>query len=126
VIPASYADEDFCYLSTTGRVTGRIHTIEIWFAADGERLYLLAGAGERSDWIRNLRADPHVGVRIADRLWDGSADVVTDAAEREAAAALVFDKYQPRYGGDLTSWQASSLLVAVSLDSEVRGERVQG
>ena len=26
------ADEDFCYLTTTGRVTGRPHEIEIWFS----------------------------------------------------------------------------------------------
>ncbi len=26
------ADEDFCYLTTTGRISGRAHTIEIWFA----------------------------------------------------------------------------------------------
>jgi hypothetical protein len=26
--------EAFCYLTTTGRRTGRAHTIEIWFALD--------------------------------------------------------------------------------------------
>jgi deazaflavin-dependent oxidoreductase (nitroreductase family) len=116
VIPASHADEDFCYLSTTGRVTGRVHTIEIWFAADGDRLFLLAGAGDRSDWVRNVRADRHVRVRISDRVWDGSAYVVTDFAERETAAALVFAKYQPRHGGDLKNWRATSMPVAVRLD----------
>ena len=28
----SYAEEDFCYFTTVGRVTGRPHEIEIWFA----------------------------------------------------------------------------------------------
>lgn len=37
------ADEDFCYLTTRGRVSGQPHEIEIWFAADGETLYMLAG-----------------------------------------------------------------------------------
>jgi hypothetical protein len=27
--------EPFCYLTTVGRVSGRPHTIEIWFALDG-------------------------------------------------------------------------------------------
>jgi hypothetical protein len=44
------ADENFCYLVTTGRVTARPHEIEIWFAADGDTLYLLAGAGTLSGW----------------------------------------------------------------------------
>ena len=26
----------------------------------GDTLYLLAGAGDRSDWVRNLQADPRV------------------------------------------------------------------
>ena len=51
--PAS-TDDNFCYLVTMGRVTGRPHEIEIWSAADGDTLYLLAGAGARSDWVRNL------------------------------------------------------------------------
>ena len=123
VLSTCFADEDFCYLSTTGRVTSRVHTIEIWFAADGDTLYLLAGGGEQSDWVRNLRADPHVGVRIRDRHWDGSARVVTDAAEREAAATLVFAKYQPRYGGDLANWRAQALPVAVALKARLRPDR---
>ena len=33
-------DKDFCYLTTTGRVSGRQHTIEIWFALEGKILYM--------------------------------------------------------------------------------------
>ena len=43
------AGEDFCYLTTTGRVTGRPHEIEIWFALDGATLYMLSGGRGRSD-----------------------------------------------------------------------------
>lgn len=32
---ASLASEAFCYLATTGWISGRPHTIEIWFALDG-------------------------------------------------------------------------------------------
>ncbi len=48
----------FCYLTTAGRVSGRPHTIEIWFALQGRTLFLLSGGGDRSDWVRNLRRDP--------------------------------------------------------------------
>ena len=51
-------DDDYCYLTTRGRVTGNDHEIEIWYARDGDTLYLLAGAGDASDWVRNLQADP--------------------------------------------------------------------
>ena len=108
------AAEDFCYLSTTGRLTGRVHTIEIWFAAEGSTLWLLAGS-ERADWVRNLQAQPSVEVRVADRTWAASARVVTDPAEREEGARLVHAKYQPGYSGDLTSWRDRATVVAIAL-----------
>ena len=59
------AEDDYCYLTTRGRVSGQPHEIEIWFTADDDTLYMLAGAGDRSDWVRNLRAEPAVTVRGA-------------------------------------------------------------
>jgi deazaflavin-dependent oxidoreductase (nitroreductase family) len=113
--PFDFAAESFCYLTTTGRVTGRDHTIEIWFAAKGSTLYLLSGGGLRSDWVRNIRDQPGVTVRIGDQVWPGTARIVDDPAERDAAAEAVFAKYQPRYGGDLTAWRASAVPVALEL-----------
>ena len=109
------ADEDYCYLTTTGRVTGRPHEIEIWFGLEGATLYLLAGGGDRSDWVKNLRRQPAVSVRIRDMQFNGRARVVTDGAEDAKARALLVGKYQPRYAGDLTGWGRRALPVAVDL-----------
>ena len=38
-----FKEEDLCYLTTTGRNSGRPHTIEIWFALNEQTLYMLAG-----------------------------------------------------------------------------------
>jgi hypothetical protein len=57
-LDSALAREDFCYLTTTGRVTGRPHTIEIWFALDGATLYMLSGGREHSDWVKNLKRTP--------------------------------------------------------------------
>jgi deazaflavin-dependent oxidoreductase (nitroreductase family) len=110
---AGPGDEPFCYLTTTGRVTGRAHTIEIWFGLDGATIYLLSGGGDRSDWVRNLASDPEVTVRVGGDLRPGRARVVTDPDEDRLARSLLLAKYQPGYGGDLTSWSISSLPVAV-------------
>lgn len=109
------ADEDFCYLTTTGRVTGRAHTIEIWFALEGERLYMLAGGGTQSDWVKNLLRAPAVTVRIGDTTCAGQARVVTDGTEDALARRIVVAKYQPRDSDDLTSWGETALPVAVDL-----------
>jgi deazaflavin-dependent oxidoreductase (nitroreductase family) len=110
---AELADEAFCYLTTTGRVTGRPHTIEIWFGLDGATLYLLSGGGDRSDWVRNLASHPEVTVRVGGQVRPGRARVVTDPDEDRLARSLLLAKYQPGDGGDLTSWSSSSLPVAV-------------
>jgi deazaflavin-dependent oxidoreductase (nitroreductase family) len=109
--------EDYLYLTTTGRVSGNPHRIEIWFALSGATAYLLSGGGERSDWVRNLRANPSVGVRIRDRHLTATARVVEPATDEDALARrLVVDKYARGYSGDLTAWRASALPVALDLD----------
>jgi deazaflavin-dependent oxidoreductase (nitroreductase family) len=113
-LPAT-TDDDFCYLTTRGRVSGRPHEIEIWFALDGRTLYLLSGGGDSSDWVRNLRADPSVTVRLRDTTYDATARVVEAGDESERGRRLVFDKFQPRYTGSLDRWRRESLLVAIDV-----------
>jgi deazaflavin-dependent oxidoreductase (nitroreductase family) len=115
------AADDFCYLTTTGRVTGRPHEIEIWYARAGETLYLLSGGGDRSDWVCNLMAESSCTVRIGhDRETVGARGRVLTAdsasgEEIETARRLVFDKYQARYDGDLSDWRERALPVAIDL-----------
>jgi deazaflavin-dependent oxidoreductase (nitroreductase family) len=108
--------EAVCYLTTTGRVTGRSHTIEIWFALHQDTIYLLAGGGDRADWVRNLRQTPAVTVRLGGSAFSGQGRVVTDPGEDRLARDLVYGKYQPGYGGDLSRWRAAALPVAVDLE----------
>ena len=109
-------DDDYCYLTTTGRCSGRPHRIEIWYAADGDTLYLLAGGGRGSDWVRNLEADPAVSVELNGMTHAATARILADGDdEAEHARASVFDKYAPRQGDDLTDWRRRSLPVAIDL-----------
>jgi deazaflavin-dependent oxidoreductase (nitroreductase family) len=109
------AADDCCYFTTTGRRTGKPHRIEIWYAADGNRLYLLSGGGRNSDWVQNLIADPAVLVEINGDVCSASARVLLDSDEAERARSLVYDKYAPRTGGDLTGWRHEALPVAIDL-----------
>ena len=109
------AADDYCYLTTTGRRSGEPHRIEIWYAAAGDTLYMLAGGATKSDWVRNLAADPSVSIELAGEVLAARARVIEDTEEAEVARTLVFDKYQPRYDGDLTNWRGYALPVAVDL-----------
>ncbi len=109
------AGEQFCYLTTTGRVSGRPHRIEIWFALDGTTVYLLSGGGHRADWVRNLSRTPAVTVEIAGRTFEGRARVVVNHEEQHRAGRLLYEKYQPGYSGNLERWRDAALPVAVEL-----------
>jgi deazaflavin-dependent oxidoreductase (nitroreductase family) len=111
---AQFAADDFCYLTTIGRVTGRPHTIEIWFAQHGDTIYMLSGS-HTSDWVLNLRRAPDVSVRLGDTTFAGRARVVAHADEDALARRLVLAKYQPRDSDDLSDWGRTALPVAADL-----------
>lgn len=109
-------DEAFAYVTTTGRVTGRPHEIEIWYGLRGSTLYLLSGGGNESDWVRNLSASPEATVRIGDHVWDATARRVTDRIEDEAARRMLASKYQGWHEGEpLSDWARHALCIALDV-----------
>ena len=110
-----FADEDFCYLTTKGRVSSRPHAIEIWYVLHGHTLYMLSGGLDKSDWVKNLLRFPNVSVKIKDRLFTGQARVVKDVKEDALARQLIARKYPSSDEEDLTEWYRDSLPVAVDL-----------
>lgn len=108
------AGEACCYLTTTGRISGRPHTIEIWFALNGYTLYLLSGGMERSDWVKNAWRQPNVTVKITDRVFAGYARPVINPEEDALVRRLIGEKYC-ELEEDLDEWLRSALPVAVDL-----------
>lgn len=108
--------EEYCYLTTTGRVTGHPHEIEIWFGLEEETLYLLSGGMDRSDWVKNLMKNPSVTVRVGKRTFSGTARLVKEEEEEMTARNLLADKYhERRANGSLSSWARTALVVGIDL-----------
>src|ERR1700751_5363181 len=116
---SKFTDLDYCYLTTTGRVTGNPHTIEIWFARNDHTLYLLSGNKEKADWVKNLKKTAQGKVRLNRSHFIGEARVIVDTREVALDRKLVFTKYQSRYSGDLTSWRRIALPVAIDLSDRL-------
>jgi len=93
-------------------VSGEPHEIEIWFALSDGVVYMLSGGGDRSDWVRNLRANPAVTIRLGDERRACVARTAMDADEEALARRLLVEKYRPRYTGELDEWGRTSLPVA--------------
>jgi len=110
--------ENYCYLTTTGRVTGSPHEIEIWFGLNDTTLYLLSGGGNKSDWVKNLLKKPAVTVRIAKQTFNATARIVEDEAEQMLARNLLANKYnERRANGTLSKWARTALVVAFDIIS---------
>ena len=109
------AKEDYCYLTTTGRMTGKPHEIEIWFGVQNSSIYLMSG-DHKSDWVKNLLKDPNVTLRIAKHNFSGIARLVKEEQEEITARNMLADKYKEREAdGSLSEWARTALPVAIDL-----------
>ncbi|HEV8616945.1 MAG TPA: nitroreductase family deazaflavin-dependent oxidoreductase [Methylomirabilota bacterium] len=87
----------FLYLTTSGRRTGRPREIEIWYSAHAGRYYVIAEHGERAQWVKNLRAEPAVSVRVGRRRLAARARVL-DRPRDAAACAAARARSEAKYG----------------------------
>jgi deazaflavin-dependent oxidoreductase (nitroreductase family) len=81
-------------LTVTGRKSGREITFPVWFARDGDELYLVPVTGTDSNWFRNVRKEPAVRVAAGDARLIARATPVTDPAR----VSEILDMFRARYG----------------------------
>ena len=119
-LPPELAELDVVDLETVGRVSGRPRVVEIWFAAAGERLYLLSGGRDNAHWVRNVQADPAVRLHFGEQTFDGQAAVIEGDPDEDIARRALATKYQGwREGRRLSEWARTSLPVAIDLVADV-------
>lgn len=82
------------YVTTTGRVTGRPHTVPLRLVYHQGKIYA-SRRDTKSDWCRNLLKDPRVTVEIQGQRVTGFAQLVTDEALSREISQL---KYRDRRG----------------------------
>ena len=117
ILLSQLSKEEYCYLTTKGRVSGYPHEIEIWFGIHDSTLYLLSGS-HTSDWVKNLLKDPAVTVRIAKHTFSGVARVVREKEEECSARYLLAEKYQEwEQGKTLSQWAQTALPIAIDVSS---------
>lgn len=109
------------YLETTGRQSGQPRETEIWFALEGDRLYILSGGGLAKDWTRNAMQLPQVRFRIGDTWLTGRFRLVSEPAEDLRARQLLGTKYYDIDPNDpdpgaTNDWLRTATPVAIDLD----------
>ena len=98
-------------LETTGRVSGLPRRTPVGGRRVGDSFWLVSEYGERSQYIRNIRADPRVRVRIQGRWHTGTAHPLPDDDPRARLRTL------PRMNSmAVRAFGADLLTVRVDLD----------
>ena len=88
-------DNDMCLLSTTGRLSGRIHTVPLLYLRDHARLVVIASWGGRDhhpDWYVNLLVEPSATVQVLGDHWEVEA-VTANSGERAIWWPRIIDAY---------------------------------
>ena len=96
-------DNDMLLLTTTGRNSGREHTVPLLFLEDGNDVIVIASWGGRDyspDWYINVEADASVTVQIESERWSGTAAVIDEPERSEwwQRAVAAYDGYREYQG----------------------------
>ncbi|QEN12842.1 nitroreductase/quinone reductase family protein [Mycolicibacterium sp. ELW1] len=75
-------------LETTGRKSGQPRTTPIGGRLEGDAFWLVSEFGDRSQYVRNIAANPRVRVRVRGRWHSGTAVVLPDDDARARLAEL--------------------------------------
>ena len=72
------APRAFVLLETTGRRSGLPRHTPIGNGLDGDTFWLVAAHGSQADYVRNMRANPKVRVKIGRQWRSGTAVLLVD------------------------------------------------
>jgi deazaflavin-dependent oxidoreductase (nitroreductase family) len=68
-------------LTTTGRKSGRRRVTPLQYEEFDGVFYLGAALGGKSDWVRNIQANPQVEIRVKRRRFGGQARTIQDIGQ---------------------------------------------
>ncbi|MDT5256102.1 MAG: hypothetical protein QOD10_1182 [Mycobacterium sp.] len=98
-------------LETTGRKSGQPRLTAVGGSVVENKFWMVSEHGEHSDYVRNIKADPAVRVRINGQWRNGTAHLLPDDDPRQRLRSL------PRLNGGVVRTLGTDLLtIRVDLD----------
>ncbi|HEX7323226.1 MAG TPA: nitroreductase/quinone reductase family protein [Mycobacterium sp.] len=91
-------------LETTGRASGQPRRTPIGGRRDGDQFWLVSEHGEKANYIRNIKVNNVVRVRLRGRWHTGTAHLLPDDDARARLASL------PRFNSTLVQALGTDLL----------------
>jgi len=87
-------------ITVTGRKSGRIISLPIWFVWDDGTLYLLPVKGSDTQWYKNLLQNPSMQIEAGGAKAEFQATPITDKSE----VSSVIKKFRAKYAGDVKKY----------------------
>jgi len=83
-------------IKVTGRNSGRVVSIPVWFVFDDEKIYLLPGHGADTQWYKNVLKNPSIRIDARGAEAEFNVVPVTDPTQ----VSSVIEKFRVKYGGE--------------------------
>ena len=96
-------------ISVTGRKSGRLISIPVWFVLEGDKLYLLPVLGSDTQWYKNVLKNPSIRIDARGTEAEFNAVSITNATQ----VASVVGKFRDKYGANDVKKYYSKFDVAV-------------
>ena len=96
-------------INVTGRKSGRLISIPVWFVLDGDKLYLLPVMGSDTQWYKNVLKNPSIRIDVRGREAELKSVTIPDAKQVES----IVDKFRSKYGANDVKKYYSKFDVAV-------------
>ncbi len=106
--------EQFAYLTTLGRKSGKPHTVELWFALADGKIYL-SHEGATTDWMRNIASNRRVSIRVGGANVEADAQIPTEAIAIKAGQKALYEKYYgPASEATIDDWFELSKIIELT------------
>jgi deazaflavin-dependent oxidoreductase (nitroreductase family) len=87
-------------ITVTGRTSGRSLSYPVWFALDGDILYLIPVRGSDTEWYKNLRKTPTIQLSARGKTFTAGAHILTDQAQLDK----ILERFRNKYGRNVKSY----------------------
>jgi deazaflavin-dependent oxidoreductase (nitroreductase family) len=100
-------------ITVTGRSSGRPFSLPIWFALDGNTLYLIPVKGSDTEWYKNVHKTLTLHLEARGKALTATVRILTDQAQFDQ----VLELFRNKYGRNVKSYYPKyDVAVEVPLD----------
>jgi deazaflavin-dependent oxidoreductase (nitroreductase family) len=87
-------------ITVTGRTSGRSLSYPVWFALEGDTLYLIPVRGSDTEWYKNLRKRPSIRLAARGKRLTTNARLIAGQAQLDK----ILEKFRDKYGKNVKSY----------------------